>query len=311
MPPPRPTARFAEIRDLPTTLDGVARRVDLLRAGLSSGTINNWRQQGLLVARHPGVYLLHGIAEPQRQELRAALLAAPGTVLSHTSAAHVHGLRCDGSTVHLVADRQVRRRLDGVMVHRTSSAVLARRRTVDGLPVTAVPDTVLDCASLLPSRASRELLADALRRGLTTRAAVRAARDERPRLPGTACLGELLADPEAGRVASWLEARGLALLRSEGLRPEVNAAITDRGRLLARGDLVFRAQRLVIELDGVRFHATPAEKAADDRRQNALVAAGWTVLRYSWADLRQRPDAFVSQVAALVAESRVRSASGS
>ena len=38
----------------------------------------------------------------------------------------------------------------------------------------------------------------------------------------------------------------------------------------------------------------------DRRRQNALLAAGWTVLRYTSHDLRERPYAVVAEVLAAV-----------
>jgi hypothetical protein len=54
-------------------------------------------------------------------------------------------------------------------------------------------------------------------------------------------------------------------------------------------------QRL-IELDGWSAHGTRPAFHADRRRQNALVLAGWTLLRFTWADLVDSPAAVVAAV---------------
>jgi len=53
---------------------------------------------------------------------------------------------------------------------------------------------------------------------------------------------------------------------------------------------------LAIEIDG-RLHEADEDLFESDRwRQNALVAEGWRVLRFTWAMLRDNPEAFVSAV---------------
>jgi very-short-patch-repair endonuclease len=47
--------------------------------------------------------------------------------------------------------------------------------------------------------------------------------------------------------------------------------------------------RLAIEIDGWAYHSDVDRFQRDRRRQNVLVALGWTVLRFTWADLTQRP----------------------
>ena len=51
--------------------------------------------------------------------------------------------------------------------------------------------------------------------------------------------------------------------------------------------------------------STGATFQADRTRQNRLVAAGYTVLRFTWADLTLRPDDVGTQVAATLARLRV------
>jgi very-short-patch-repair endonuclease len=59
--------------------------------------------------------------------------------------------------------------------------------------------------------------------------------------------------------------------------------------LAATLDLAFPDVLLAIEIDGWAWHTDPERFQVDRRRQNALVTAGWTVLRFTWADLVERP----------------------
>ncbi len=66
--------------------------------------------------------------------------------------------------------------------------------------------------------------------------------------------------------------------------PEVQANIFDAdGYLIGRADLLYRDERIVIEYDG-ESHRTSL--VYDSRRQNRLVAADYTVLRFTAPDLR-------------------------
>ena len=58
---------------------------------------------------------------------------------------------------------------------------------------------------------------------------------------------------------------------------------------------------LVVELDGQRYHGSVSAREADRLRDNRLMAAGWRVIRITWEDLRDRPDAIVVQILAALA----------
>ena len=50
-----------------------------------------------------------------------------------------------------------------------------------------------------------------------------------------------------------------------------------------------RFGRFDFEIDGRAFHSDADRFQRDRTRQNRLVGAGWTVLRFTWNDLRDRP----------------------
>ena len=100
-----------------------------------------------------------------------------------------------------------------------------------------------------------------------------------------------LAEP---RSESPMETRlRLILIRGRLPRPEAQVELCDRnGRFIARVDLYFPDQRLVIEYDGSN-HKERLD--ADLRRHNALLNAGYRVLRFTAVDLSS-PKTVVAEV---------------
>ena len=100
-----------------------------------------------------------------------------------------------------------------------------------------------------------------------------------------------LAEP---RSESQMETRlRIHLIQGRLPRPSVQPDLCDaKGRFLARVDLYYADRRLAIEYDGAH-HTERLD--ADLRRQNALLNAGYHLLRFTAADLRD-PKAVVSEV---------------
>lgn len=94
---------------------------------------------------------------------------------------------------------------------------------------------------------------------------------------------------------SPMETRLRWLLIQHGLpRPELQAELRDgEGRFVGRADLYYPSARLVIEYDGTNHRARLIE---DNRRQNLLLGAGFRLLRFTAADIFERPDGLVPQV---------------
>ena len=93
---------------------------------------------------------------------------------------------------------------------------------------------------------------------------------------------------------SWLR----CLIVDAGIEePAVNADIHAGGRFLARGDLVLRTQRVIVEYEG-EGHLSPAQFRRDITRTEALIAAGWRVIRVTHADLFPDAAAFLARLRA-------------
>ena len=66
-------------------------------------------------------------------------------------------------------------------------------------------------------------------------------------------------------------------------------------------DLLWRAQRLIVEVDGFAFHASRAAFERDRLRDANLLAAGYRVIRITWRRLTREPEAVVAALAAALA----------
>jgi very-short-patch-repair endonuclease len=99
--------------------------------------------------------------------------------------------------------------------------------------------------------------------------------------------------PQARRVAALASGRAANPFESAlraiavdvaGLQVRPQVRITD-GAFPVRPDLVDESLRLVLEADSFGWHGQRSALAADTRRYNMLVVAGWTVLRFCYEDV--------------------------
>lgn len=97
-------------------------------------------------------------------------------------------------------------------------------------------------------------------------------------------------------VRSVFEARVLRLLVGRGLpRPVCNETV-HLGEESIVVDFLWREERLIVETDGRRTHATPVAFQRDRRRDQALVGAGYRVTRVTWAQIQQDPGAVMAGI---------------
>lgn len=168
------------------------------------------------------------------------------------------------------------------------------RRPHNGLPVTPVPQTLLDIAATQPFDDLRRALAEADYRKLLDPSAV-AAELGRGR-PGAAALRRALSRhcPELAHAFSLLEVRFIELIERADLpMPEVNAWLAG-----LKVDALWREARLVVELDGHEAHDRPAAAERDRHRELRLRAEGFTILRYTWQQVTREATLVVRDVSA-------------
>lgn len=179
------------------------------------------------------------------------------------------------------------------------------RLVAGGLHVTGRLRTIADCARLLRQDALVCLLDDALHRGLVAPAQLDALVAQHHARPGAVALRQAVAAADAGAESPAETLTRLLLLPVlPGLVPQVR--IRDaRGHVLARADLGDERLRLAVEADGRAGHEGEAMAAKDRRRDRSTDGVGWRTERFTWFELRRRPELVVAsalQAARLQAE---------
>jgi very-short-patch-repair endonuclease len=214
-------------------------------------------------------------------------LTWPDAVVAFGSAAAVHRLPVrTPDAVHVIVPRRLPHRA-GLVTHELRLAPEDVVRCGAGL-VTSLRRTLFDCIGRLPSRESERLVAWAATRTLLSPRALADDVASRPRSWGNTARRTAVEDMAEGRLSA-AERRLHRILQSAGITGwSADVQVRDDDGLIGRADVLFAEERLVVEVDGFEHHAVD-EFQRDRTRQNRLVLAGWTVLRFTWSDLVDRP----------------------
>lgn len=277
---------------------GLVTSAEAIKA-LGPGRKNRWVAERRLVAIQPRVFRVAGAPQTWHQLLMAGALTADG-IVSHRSAAELWGLIQPAGYVDIsVKAPRVPRAQPPVIVHRIADLHPELAVEREGLRLTDPTRTIIDLGLVLPTWA----VGDALSRGLTTRlfnlSEVQRLRDAlgRKGRNGVGVVRDLLEQRllAGGNEESLLERRFIDLVQQYGLpAPAFQHELWHAGRFIARIDAAYPDRKLAIEVDGYEPHSSPEAFQRDRTRQNRLVALGWTVLRFTWSDVVQRP-AMVAQ----------------
>jgi very-short-patch-repair endonuclease len=283
----------AVIARLASRQNGVVARWQLLRLGLSAEMIKRRVASGHLHPVHRGVYAVgHPRLTGAGRRMAAALAVGWGAAVSHRSAAGLHGVMIDQRALTEVTTPGGGRSRRLIVVHRSPLRAEDVAR-VDGIPVTTVARTILDLAPKVDAQRLASMLERAERLRVLDVRPLHEALERRANLPGGPALRDALDlyDPRHERLRSHLERIALPWIDRHRLpRPELNARVEG---LDVEVDLLWRAQRVVLELDGWETHRTRAAFERDRARDQTLAAHGHHVLRATSRQL-ERDDARVA-----------------
>lgn len=254
---------------------GVIDGRQLRDCGVSEGRARRWRTDGTLHRLWGTVFTFGHASVPPEGLLTAALLyAGEGSALSHATAAWWWGLIDEEPPVIEVSASHRRRSLERVKVHQRTHFEHRRHRR---FPITSVAQTLLDYSAGADLLSVRQALARADYLRLLDRRALDTLIGQGK--AGSARLRGALGrhEPALARTRSRLEAEFIPLCESAGLPlPEINVRV---GRWTV--DAVWRAEQVVVELDGYANHSTRAQIERDRRKELELRALGFVVIRYS------------------------------
>lgn len=276
---------------------GLVTRRQALRLGLTADCVD-----GRVRARrfHPvqrGVYRIGPVSV--HEAVMAAVLSCPGSVASHRSAGFLWNVVPCPDTVDLIVCRD----------HGQRPGIHARRARlnpdevteVEGISVSRLPRTLLDLARLLSHRELEQALARA-ERARFPMGELMELLDRYGNRPGARKLRTLLDNGRLALTRSEAEERFLALIRKAQLNPpKVNVSLAGY-----EVDFAWRAERVIVEVDGYEFHSSLSKFEGDRHRDATLAAKGFLVMRVTWHQLSREPEAMLVRLAqALAARARV------
>jgi very-short-patch-repair endonuclease len=188
----------------------------------------------------------------------------------------------------------------GILVVR-SDLPESERRKRDGIIVTSIERSLLDLARTGdPDRTE-----DALRLRTTTPdrlvASVARSSYRRGQLAARKLVDELTDGP-------WSppERRLHVALRGAKIAGwKANVGLVIGGRAV-RPDVAFEELKLAVEIDGREQHSKAEVFESDRQRQNLPVLDGWTVLRFTWRQIRYQPGEVIAEILATLAMLRAR-----
>jgi very-short-patch-repair endonuclease len=274
---------------------GVMTRAQLVQAGLTRGAIEHRLATARLHRLHQGVYAVGYPAKGREARWIAAVLACgPGAVLSHRSAATLWKIRDgEGPRPDVTLPRHSGRRRPGVAIH--NSPLEPRDCTTRfGIPVTTATRALFDVAPGLNDDQLARTLRETDYLGHLDLRALQVLLARRP----SRRLQALIADPIMTRTE--LEDRFVKICD----RHKLPRPLTQQAVLASTIDFVWPDHNLLVETDGWEAHGTRSAFQSDRAASNAFQLAGYTILRFTYDDLKRRPAHVVNQIRAALSQAR-------
>jgi predicted transcriptional regulator of viral defense system len=262
---------------LATRQHGVVSRLQLMELEFHRRAIARMLQTGRLHRIHRGVYAVgHRRLTTWGRFMAAVLACGEPALLSHRSAATLHNLKTGGSKIEVISASRGRAGPPGITLHTTRDLPKQDRTVIDGIPVTALPRTLVDLAAVVDYRRLGRAFEEAERiQRLDTRAVKEVLRRSHGRR-GVKAVHVLLAERRiATNTREGIERDFADELRKAGLQlPAFNVLI--EGYLV---DAVWPQYKLIVELDSYAFHDRTVNGFHRGRGRYAeLVLKGWTVV---------------------------------
>lgn len=271
---------------------GYITRTQLLAIGLSSRAIQYRVQIGELIPVHAGVYAVgHVNKSPAARACAAVLACGAGAALSHDSAASHWGLRKYWSMRYEVTVATSHRKREGITIHR--SRTLARRDVTQqlGIQVTSPARTLLDNAPRLTDKRLTRMVNDARHSRVLYLEDLADVIDRNPTHPGTKRLRPFV-QTRTGPTRSELEDRFVAFAKRYGLpTPATNVPLL--GYVV---DVLFPAEKVIVEVDSWEFHRFRSNFESDRNRDADMLAAGFLTVRVTDERMNQSPEQEASRL---------------
>lgn len=291
------------VHEAPRGRSGVFSYQDAINSGLTDRMIRRRIADGRLIALHPGVYIAAGTVPTWRTHLWSACVWSREGVVSHRSAAAIHGLMGfpEGGRPEITVTSSHLPPRSGIIVHVTDRLPPQQRTRAAGFPITSVERTLLDLGAVCSERKVAIALDDALLRELTTVEAV----DECLRLTarrgrrGCGVLRRLLKRRMGLKVPPNSPGETVLfdlLCQSSIPRPELQHEIELFDGSCVYPDFAWPDRRFAVEMDGYRYHWGRSAFERDRARLNNLTLARWKVMFATWREATENPDGLLHRI---------------
>ena len=296
----RVTEADRRIAELAARQHGVFSHDQAFRLGASSRLMATRAREGDWLRFDGRVFGLPGFRGSWHRQLKIAELGSRDAAVASRSAAvlhHLTGFKPWRPEIWVpLTTRSVSRY---AVVHRYAGAQLTQ---VEGFRCTTIAQTLFDLAACrVAAWAIERAMDDAILGNRLTVAALdeRLASYAMSRRHGLVLMRAFV---EERREEGWvppeseleaLAARVLARATPGWVRQH---PLPFRGAAAGRVDFALPGARLLVEADGRRWHARVQDFDRDRWRDNEATAAGWRVLRFTWAHLTAVPDEVVALV---------------
>ncbi len=286
----------------------VITRERLRALGASQAAITRRVSAGMLLPLGDGVFGIAGAkATTYHQRLAAAVQQRPHSALAYETAAVLHrvpGIRSDHACHLLVPITHSARSPIGT-IHRTKHLPDCDVTTIDSLPVTTLERTFCDLASTRSLAFLRWLGEELLLGGRMERRALSSCASglNRRGRKGSTMRRQLMLHlcDDSPVVSSVAEARFVELCGRFGIR-ELTSQLRPpwydgRSGIVDFGNT---ERRTIVEVDGLRWHASTQALREDRRRDRLATQHGWNVVRFSYDEIVTRPGLVASEVLGLL-----------
>jgi hypothetical protein len=264
------------------------------RVGVPRKAVRHRLDTGQWRRMHRGVYATFTGEAPREAMLWAAVKrAGEGAMVSHETAAEVHGLTDKPRTmIHITVPHSRRpaqsKPIQGVVIHRSDQS---RPQLLPSwlLPRTRIEDTVLDLVAAAGSfDEAYSWVSRALSKQLVTVGMLREAMTTRTRIRWRAWLAEALADADDGAYFPLERRYARDVERAHGLPRAQRQARRTMGGTTHYKDNWYPDYGICVELDGAAYHP-PEQIGTDKRRDNInLGVDGVGTFRFGIVDVTER-----------------------
>lgn len=291
---------YQQLRDIGLDAASIHRRVDGHQLYLRTDRPKRKRaspptQRTMLPAN--GVFSKHsGPLTIHQLRWRAVLAAPDGGRLGAISCCVAHDLvPQQGTQIWITYPGSGWRAPSGIRPVGTGHLPGTDLVTVQGVPAVTPSRAILDAAAFSTPELLDDLLDRAETLGLYDEDTLGRLMRERSRWPGNGPLSEAMGrlDELTGEFRSKFERKVTRLVQGSRRIPAPLVNVLAEGY---RPDIGWLGTRAIVECDGRDYHRSMAQRLADERREEILIARGFCFLRLRWHHVQYEPERTLDRI---------------